>query len=175
MMALSIGANLLKPWPVALIIDHIVAGKPAPTWLPEGLRGAAIPTLLGLAALTILILHSSQGIFAAVQNLLSIKAGLHGLARIRKELFATMQRLSLAFFQVQNQGDLIYRATWDTYAIQTIFQHGLFKFLSSFATIFVMVAVMWRVNAALTLITLAVFPPLLLSMYFFGNSRAHMG
>ena len=169
MMALSIGANLLKPWPVALIIDHIVAGKPAPTWLPEGLRGAAIPTLLGLAALTILILHSSQGIFAAVQNLLSIKAGLHGLARIRKELFATMQRLSLAFFQVQNQGDLIYRATWDTYAIQTIFQHGLFKFLSSFATIFVMVAVMWRVNAALTLITLAVFPPLLLSMYFFGR------
>src|SRR5688500_14242212 len=27
LMALSIGANLLKPWPVALILDHIVAGQ----------------------------------------------------------------------------------------------------------------------------------------------------
>jgi ATP-binding cassette subfamily B protein len=173
MMVLGVGANLLKPWPVALIIDHIVAGKPVPAWIPEALQAATAPALLGVAALAIFVLHSAQGVFAAAQNFLSIQAGLHGFARIRKELFGWMQRLSLSFFQRQNQGDLIYRATWDTYSIQTIFQHGVFKFLSSFATILLMVIVMWRVNTPLTLITLAVFPPLLLSMYFFGKQMNH--
>jgi ATP-binding cassette, subfamily B, bacterial len=169
LMALSIGANLLKPWPVALILDHIVAGRPAPAWLPESFRQASAPVLLGLAALAIFILHSAQGAFAAGQNFFSIKAGLRGLARMRNELFAWMQRLSLAFYQRRNQGDLIYRASWDTYSIQTIFQQGIFKFLGSFSTILLMVVVMWRVNVALTLITLAVFPPLLATMYFFGK------
>ena len=169
LMALSIGANLLKPWPVALIIDHIVAGRPAPMWLPESLRVVAAPTLLGLAALAIFLLHSAQGILGAAQNFVSIKAGLNGLARLRRELFSWMERLSLGFYQGRDQGDLIYRATWDTYSIQTIFQHGLFKFLSSFATVLLMVVVMWRVNASLTLITLSVFPPLFATMYFFGR------
>jgi ATP-binding cassette subfamily B protein/subfamily B ATP-binding cassette protein MsbA len=169
MMGLSITANLLKPWPVALILDHIVGGKEAPGWMPETLKGATVPTLLGLAALAIFVLHSAHGTFSAGQNYFSIKAGLRGLARIRNELFAWMQRLSVAFYQRRNQGDLIYRATWDTYSIQTIFQHGIFKFLGSFATIVLMVFVMWRVNGVLTLITLSVFPPLLLVMYFFGR------
>jgi ATP-binding cassette, subfamily B, bacterial len=169
MMALSIAANLLKPWPVALILDHIIAGRPAPGWLPEYLKTAQVPALLGFAALAIFILHSAQGVFAAGQNFFSIKAGLRGLARMRNELFSWMQRLSVAFYQRRNQGDLIYRASWDTYSIQTIFQQGLFKFLGSFAMIVLMVVVMWRVNMALTLITLAVFPPLLATMYFFGR------
>lgn len=169
LMALSVGANLLKPWPVALIIDHIVAGREAPNWMPAGLRQSSAPALLGLAALAIFLLHSAQGAFAAGQNFFSIKAGLRGLARMRNELFSWMQRLSLSFYQQRNQGDLIYRASWDTYSIQTIFQQGLFKFLGSFATIVLMVVIMWGVNRSLTLITLAVFPPLLAAMYFFGR------
>ena len=169
LMALSIGANLLKPWPVALILDFIVVRRELPQWMPTALRDSSVPALLGFAALAIFLLHAAQGIFSAGQNFLSIKAGLRGLARMRNELFSWMQRLSLAFYQRRNQGDLIYRASWDTYSIQTIFQQGLFRFVGSFATIILMVVVMWRVNFALTLITLAVFPPLLAAMFFFGR------
>lgn len=169
-LVLSIGANLLKPWPVALIIDNIVGGKPLPNWLPSFLATARPEALLGWASLVILVLHVGQGIFSSLQNYLSIEAGLHGLARIRNELFAWMQRLSLAFYQRRNQGDLIYRATWDTYSLQTIFQHGIFKFLGAFATVVLMVVVMWQLSARLTLITLLVFPPLLAAMYFFGRA-----
>lgn len=169
-LALAIGANLLKPWPVALIIDHIVGGKPLPNWIPSSLAAARPELLLAWAAAAIFALHSSQGVFAALQNYLSIQAGLHGLARIRNQLFSWMQRLSLAFYQRRNQGDLIYRATWDTYALQTIFQHGIFKFLSAFATVLLMVLVMWQVNHRLTLVTLLVFPPLLAAMFFFGKA-----
>ena len=168
-MAFAIGANLLKPWPVALIIDHILAGRPLPDWMPAAIASQPAAGLLGLAALLILGLHIANGLFTSGQNFLSIKAGLRGLARLRRQLFEHMQRLSIAFYQRRNQGDLIYRATWDTYSLQTLFQQGLFKFLSSFAAVVLMVVVMWQLNRVLTLITLTVFPPLLAVMYFFGR------
>jgi ATP-binding cassette subfamily B protein len=169
LMFLSIAANLLKPWPVALIIDYIVGGKSAPVWLPASWKLSDRASLLGFAALLIFALHAAQGTFAAGQSYLSIKAGLSGLARIRTQLFEWMQRLSLAFYQRRSQGDLIYRATWDTYSLQTIFQQGLFKFLNSSATVVLMLIVMWRVNHFLALITLAVFPPLLATMFVLGR------
>ncbi len=169
LMLLSIGANLLKPWPVALIIDYIVGGKAAPAWLPSGWDLSPRASILGVAAVLIFVLHAAQGMFAAGQNYFSIKAGLSALARIRTELFDWMQRLSLAFYQRRSQGDLIYRATWDTYSLQTVFQQGLFKFLGSFATVLMMLLVMWRINPVLALITLTVFPPLLGTMYLFGR------
>src|SRR5262245_5558635 len=128
-MLLSIGSSLLKPWPVALIIDHLLVGKGVPEWLPATWREANPKTLILGAAVLIFLFHLAQGIAAAGQNFLSIKAGLAGLTRLRTELFNWMQRLSLRFYHYRNQGDLIYRATWDTYALQTIFQQGFFKFL----------------------------------------------
>lgn len=172
LMFLGIGASLLKPWPVALIIDYIVGGKAAPAWLPESWHARELSeraSLLGFAVFSIFLLHAAQGLLAAAQNYLSIRAGLSGLAQIRVQLFAWMQRLSLAFYQRRSQGDLIYRATWDAYALQTIFQQGLFKFLNSLASVSLMLLVMWRVNHRLALVTLAVFPPLLLVMAVLGR------
>src|SRR6476659_3298288 len=105
-MFLSIGANLLKPWPVALIIDYILGGKSAPAWLPLSWQVPDRASLIGLAAILIFGLHTTQGILAAAQNYLSIKASLSGLERIRVQLFEWMQHLSLAFYQRRSQGDL---------------------------------------------------------------------
>src|SRR6185436_16174611 len=168
-MLLSIAASVLKPWPVAILIDNILGQKPFPVWLPEAFKTADRTAAIIFSAIAIFVLHSAQGVFSAGQNFISIKAGLRGLARIRNQLFDWMQRLSLAFYQRSNQGDLIYRATWDTYSIQTIFQQGVFKFLNSLLTLALMLIVMWRVNAILTMIAAAVFPPLLGAMYFFGR------
>jgi len=174
-MALGVAASLLKPWPVALIIDHLTGSPHATGWLTGSLQNRGTPFLIAAAAAAIFLLHAAQGVFSAGQNFLSIKAGLGGLARIRAELFDRMQRLSLAFYQRRNQGDLIYRATWDTYAFQTIFQQGLFKFINALATVLLMLVVLWRLNLSLTLMTLAVFPPLIAVMYFFGRGMNRRG
>src|SRR5687768_441379 len=110
LMVLSIFASVAKPWPVAIIIDSLVGGKPLPAWLPNELQTASKPALIGFLALLVFLLHALQGSFAAWQNYLSIQTGLRGLSRLRNELFARMQQLSLAFYQRSNQGDLIYRA-----------------------------------------------------------------
>lgn len=168
-MGLGTAASVLKPWPVGIIIDSILSGKPAPAWIP-GVAGKSASHLLIVFGALVFALHALHGAFSALQNYFSIRAGLNALGRIRNQLFGRMQGLSLAFYNRANQGDLIYRATWDTYALQTIFQQGLFKFLGSLATVALMVVVMWRVNYRLTVIALCIFPPLLLAMHYFGRA-----
>jgi ATP-binding cassette subfamily B protein len=170
LMLLAVGASVMKPWPVAVIVDNIIGGKPMRGWISPVLSPMQSSGQIAVLAGLVLLLHLLQGFFSSAQNYLSIKVGLRGLARLRCELFRHMQRLSLAFYQRSNQGDLIYRATWDTYALQTMFQHGFFKLLNAASSLALMVAVMARLNGRLTLVTVATFPPMFLTMYFFGRA-----
>jgi ATP-binding cassette subfamily B protein len=170
LMLLGIAANVLKPWPVAVMVDSVIGQKPIPSVIGRVFAGADKLAQLAFLAALILIFHFLQGLFSSGQNYLSIKAGLRGLTRLRRELFEHMQRLSLAFYHRSNQGDLIYRATWDTYSLQTIFQHGIFKFLNAACSLSLMVVVMSRLNLRLTAITVAIFPPMFVTMYFFGRA-----
>lgn len=169
LMLASVGANLLKPWPLAWIVDSVLGSKPLPPEVEKFFADAAQPARLGIFASIILVLHAGQGALAALQNFTSIKAGLNALARVRNELFAKLQTLSLRFYHAANQGDLIYRSTWDTYAFQTLFQQGLITFLNAFLSLGVMVVIMWQLNQKLTLAALLTFPLLLLAMALFGK------
>src|SRR5208282_415543 len=107
---------------------------------------------------------------AAAQNYYSIQAGLWGLTRVREEVFARLQRLSWRFHQGANVGDLIYRASWDTYSFQTLFQQGLMIFLTAFLSLLLMVCVMWHLNVLLTLVALALAPLLVMGIRIFGRA-----
>jgi ABC-type multidrug transport system fused ATPase/permease subunit len=172
-MLLSIAANLLKPWPLAWIVDSVLGTKPLPTWVEGFVQSADNTARLGIFAVMILALHAGQGAMQALQNFTSIKAGLNALSRVRNELFAKLQTLSLRFYHRTDQGDLIYRATWDTYAFQTLFQQGLITFLNAFLSLAVMVVIMWQLNVRLTLIALITFPLLIATMATFGRGMQH--
>jgi ATP-binding cassette subfamily B protein/subfamily B ATP-binding cassette protein MsbA len=163
----STALNVLKPWPLALIVDCVLEHKPLPHWMGRAvsLNGPAL--LAGLSA-SLLLLYLLQDALAAAQNYLSIQVSLRGLTRLRNELFAWLQRLSLRYHQGARAGDLIYRASWDTYAIQTLFQQGLMTCLTALLSLAVMLAVMARMNISLTLLSLALAPLLILSIQSFG-------
>lgn len=176
LMALVLGlilvsavANLLKPWPLAIIIDCLLVGKPWPAWLAPWAELWPKAGMLALLGAAILVLHFGHALLSTTQNYFLIKIGLRGLARVRNRLFQWLQRLSLRYHQGTNQGDLIYRASWDTYAFQTLFQQGLFGFLSAFLSLSLMVGVMWRLNLVLTLVALATVPLLLAAMKLFSR------
>jgi ATP-binding cassette subfamily B protein/subfamily B ATP-binding cassette protein MsbA len=175
LLLLSIGANLLKPWPLALLIDCLFGDKPLPVWL----RALAGPDnkgslLLGLV-LSALLLHLAQGGLSAGQNYMAIQIGLSGLRRVRNEVFACLQRLSLRFHQGSKSGDLIYRAAWDTYSFQTLFQQGIVTAVSAVLSLVLMVVVMWRLNFVLTLVALTVVPLLVLAIKHFGQKMTERG
>ncbi len=168
LLLLSISSNLLKPWPMALIIDCLLGGKPLPAWVSDSIRAWPISTQLAALAFSTLVLHGVQSVLSALQNNLAIRIGLRGLARMRQALFDKLQSLSLRYYQLRNQGDLIYRATWDTYAVQTLFQQGVVTFLSAILTLGVMLVVMWKMSITLTLVGVALMPLLLLVMAWFS-------
>jgi ATP-binding cassette subfamily B protein/subfamily B ATP-binding cassette protein MsbA len=159
--------NVLKPWPLALIVDCVLGHKPLPHWFGPAAAWDRTALLAGLSA-ALLLLYLLQGGLAAVQNYLSIQISLRGLTRLRNELFGRLQRLSLRFHQGARAGDLIYRATWDTYAIQTLFEQGLMTCLMALLSLVAMLAVMARLNVSLTLLSLVLTPLLVLGIQSFG-------
>jgi ATP-binding cassette, subfamily B, bacterial len=169
LLVANVVLNVLKPWPLALMVDDVLGQRRLPAMLAAA--GAwPKPVLLGCLAGVIFLLHFAQGAVAGAQNYFSIQVGLRGLTRVRQEVFARLQRLSLRFHQGASAGDLIYRASWDTYAFQTLFQQGLMTFLTALLSLLLMVCVMWRLNVPLTLVALALAPLLVIGIRVFGRA-----
>jgi ATP-binding cassette, subfamily B, bacterial len=169
----SIAGNVVKPWPVALIVDCVLGNKPLPEWLPAFHRSPAY--IIGVFTAVLFAIHAAQGLLSAAQNFTAIQIGLRGLTRVRSLVFATLQRLSLRFHQSARVGDLVYRASWDTYSFQTLFQQGVLTFLNAFLSLLLMVAVMWRVNLKLTFIALATVPFVIGVIRIFGAKMRERG
>lgn len=149
-------AGLLKPWPLARLVDGWQASPPE-----TSRTGTWVAALFALYTL-----HAGLG---ALLNLLLIQTGLRGLRRVRQNVFDWLLGLSLRRLLGTQAGDLLYRATWDTFAFQTLFQHGLFTFLTAAGSLAAMSVVMWRINQPLALVALGTVPPLLLVMQAFGR------
>jgi len=95
--------------------------------------------------------------------------GQRTLSRLRSEIFATIQRLSLRFFDRQPAGDLISRLTNDTDVLNQLFSQGLVQVLGSlFGLIGILIAMLaldWR----LALASSVVIPIMLLMTNIFSQ------
>ena len=138
LLVASIGTNLLKPWPLAIIVDSVIGDEPAPGWL----QTPDEDFMLLLLGVLILIIYVGHGALSALQNFISIQVGLRGLQRVRCAVFDRLQRLSLRFHQTMATGDLVHRAAWDTYAFQKMFQQGVMIFVTAAVSLLMMLAVM---------------------------------
>src|SRR4051812_33403861 len=82
LLLLSSAGSLLKPWPLALIVDSVLGSKPLPTvlqWAAGWDKGLLLSALGGC----IVLLYAVQSGFAAGQTYLAIQIGLRGLVRVR--------------------------------------------------------------------------------------------
>jgi ATP-binding cassette subfamily B protein len=164
----SAALNALKPWPLAVIIDSVLGTNPMPRVFPQN-APLDKSWLLAFLAFAIFMLYFTQSALASIQNYFSIQVSLRGLTRVRGEFFSRLLRFSARFHQSATAGDLIYRAAWDTYSIQTIFQQGLMTFATALLSLAVMVGIMVRMNLTLTLVALSLAPLLVISVRVFAN------
>ena len=169
LLLLSTLTSLFKPWPLAVIADSLLEDRPLPEWLGSLVAGWDKPAIAGLLALAILVVHVLQAAFSTAHNYFLIQTGLRGLARVRNEVYGWLQRLSLRYHQGATQGDILYRASWDTYAFHTLFQHGVFSFIGAFLALVLMLAVMLELSWRLSLMAVATAPLLLLAVRGFGK------
>jgi len=175
LMLASLATNLLKPWPLAILVDSVLGDKPLPLWLVSLGASTQKESMLAFLGICVLVLHLAQGGLTTAQNYVAIQIGLNGLRRVRDEVFACLQRLSTRFLQGAKSGELIHRAAWDTYAFQTLFQQGLVTSVSAVMSLLLMLVVMWRVNKVLTLVALLIVPMLATVIKYFGRRMIDRG
>jgi ATP-binding cassette subfamily B protein len=175
LMIASIGLNVLKPWPLALIVDCVLGTKALPAIWPDSFGRWAPPTQILALIGCLLTVHVGHAAVSAVQNYMSIGVGLRGLQRVRNEVFGWLQRLSLRFHYGTEAGDMIFRAGTDTCAFPTFLQQGVLIVISAVVTLVMMTLVMLGLNQVLTLLALAVVPFLLIAIRVFTREMRNRG
>lgn len=100
------------------------------------------------------------------------RIGERSLERLRRQVFAHLQRLSLDYFEREPAGRIISRMTSDVEALTQLFHEGLVQFLAQGLILVVVVAALFILNPALAaLVLLAVLPVMgLLTVWFRGRS-----
>ncbi len=151
------GCELLKPWPLKIIIDNVLGGKALP-W--AGLSEYQPQTVLILASVGLVIIYLILGGITLLNNYTTIKIGQNMVNDMRRDIYGHLQRLSLAFHGRRQVGDLMYRVTADTYAIQSLTMNGVFPIATALVLLGGMFFVMLRIDWQLTLLSLAVCPAL---------------
>ena len=147
--------ELLKPWPLKVIIDHVLTGTPVP-W--EFAQTWSSQNILWLACAGLVVVYLLLGGLRMLNDYTTIRIGQKMVNDLRRDLYSQIQRLSLSFHHRRQVGDLLYRLTSDTYAIQTITMNGLFPVLCSLTLFVGMLVVMVRLDPLLTFFALIVCP-----------------
>lgn len=155
------GCEILKPWPLKIVIDNVLSGKVLPWECAEGLSKTA---LLMAACLGLVSIYLVLGGVTLLNNYTTIKIGQRMVNDLRRDLYSHLQRLSLAFHTRRQVGDLMYRVTADTYAIQSLTMNGVFPIATAAALLGGMFFVMVKLDWQLTLLALSVCPVLFLSI-----------
>ncbi len=88
---------------------------------------------------------------------------------LRERIYGHLQRLELGFFDHQQTGQLMSRATVDLQAVRFFLGYGLVFILQSILTILLAATVMIAVNPSLGLIALAPVPLVILISYRYGR------
>ena len=153
--------ELLKPWPLQVVIDYVLGGKTPPS---GGVTGdlLALPTLslLLLACIGLVIINFGAGALNLWHNYTTIKVGQSMVNDLRGDLYAHLQRLSLAYHTRQRVGDLMYRITSDSFAVQTMIMNGVLPILSAVILLGGMLIILFPMDPVLTLLSLTIVPAL---------------
>ncbi|HEX2929526.1 MAG TPA: ABC transporter ATP-binding protein [Candidatus Binatia bacterium] len=149
--------ELLKPWPLKIIIDHVLSGTPLP-W--DFAREWSSPTLLWFTCGGLLLIYLFSGALRVLNDYTTITIGQRMVNDLRRDLYNHIQRLSLSFHNRQQIGDLMYRVTADTMGIQTLTMNGFFTVLSATALLIGMFVIMLSIDWYLTLWAMAICPAL---------------
>ena len=158
--------ELLKPWPLQLVIDDVLGGK-AP--IVPGLSDLAPLQLLLVACVSLVLINLCAAGLNLLHNVTTIAVGQGMVNDLRGALYAHLQRLSLAFHSRQKVGDLMYRITADSFAVQTVMMNGLLPIISAVVLLVGMLVVMFPLDPALTLVSLVVVPFLFILIALFNK------
>ena len=113
----------------------------------------------------LLLVYGIQVVMQYAQAKIMLTISQNAMARLRRDLFAKIERLPVKFFDNESHGEIMSRFTNDVDNVATMFDSTLTSLVSGTLTLIATFTVMCYTNIWLTLITLAFIP-----VYLFGGS-----
>jgi len=138
---------------------------------------------LGHIALIMIAIYIGAGFFTMLQNRLTIRVAQRTVARLRRELFDTLQNLPLRFYDTHQHGDLMSRFTNDMDTVSDALNNSITQLLVSSITLLGTLSLMLYISPVLSVISLIMIPAMLLiakwiinkSKRFFTDNQAALG
>ena len=161
-------ADLLEPWPLKIVLDNVISHKAQHGWLISLIHktaGTEPHQVLIFACCAVILIALLDAVCSYSEKYITTSVGQWVTHDLRRMLYAHVQRLSLAYHDQKQTGDLISRVTTDIDAVQTFIVSGLLSVLVDILTLVGMIAVMFYVNWQFTLVALAVIPILFVIVF----------
>ena len=149
----AMGTGVLIPFFVGRAIDSVRRGEPNLWSL------AAVIVVAGLLRL----------VFSVIRRVVAGRVSLGVEYDLRNRVYSHLQSLELGFFDSQQTGQLMSRATVDLQAVRFFLGYGLVFIMQSLVTIVVAATVMLVVDPLLALITLAPVPAVIWAAARYGR------
>lgn len=158
-------------------------GRRGRFWFAIGLRALSVISLTAVPAFTGAAINAMRAanlddlrawslaaaasaigyfVLAALSEYMITRLATSATMNLQRDMFGTMQRLSLTFFDRQPVGQLLSRVTNDTEAVATFNENAVSQMMRGLFQIALIVVLMAFTNWRLTLAALAVVPVLLL-------------
>ncbi|MEK4035013.1 ABC transporter ATP-binding protein [Methylocystis sp. IM3] len=170
LIGVSVGVGLLEAWPLAILVDTVLAEDPKRGWL-HGYFLAVLPKdrigqLFGLVVIGLALQVVGYSAWMG-RMMINYYLNYWGTTRVRADLFGKLQRLDLGYHQTRPQGDSIYRLTTDAFGPWGIVDIIIGTSVAA-VTLTVMTTILLSRSPPLTFAAYSVAPLILWSNWRFG-------
>ena len=150
--------DLLPPWLIKVIIDDVIQAQ----------RIDLLPWVLGGLVLAYGLKNILNSLRIRFNNILEQRVIFH----LRQQVFHSLQRLSINFYENRSTGEIMSRVMSDTEHVERIFVDGLEGVLTASLTLVGITILLFVLNWKLALLALIPIPILIVSAVTFSK-RVH--
>ena len=164
-MLLETAMSLSAPWPLKIIIDNVIGGRPIHSWLQwvEQVIVSGDKLMFGLiVAISFVIITLIGALAGYVQSYFTESVAQYVANDLRRRLYHHLHRLSLAYYDHQQMGKILSTITADVSQIQDFASASLLSIVVDALTITAMLGLMFYLQWDFALIALGITPFLLL-------------
>ena len=155
-----ITAQVLAPWPIKVIFDHILSDKMAGSWLGRLMTWISAGPTAALAWVcgAIVVVAVFDGLCAHARDVSLAKTGQQIVGKIRRHLFRHLQTLSPSVFERRPRGDLLMRLTGDIQMLRQMLVNAVINAAQSSLAVIAMIVAMFYLNPTLAALAIATIP-----------------
>ncbi|MDD5369454.1 MAG: ABC transporter ATP-binding protein, partial [Anaerolineaceae bacterium] len=160
MLAL-VGAQLLIPWVIRLLINVVTDSATTPS---QG-SNAYITQLM----LIVLAVYVARAILSFLRSYMAHVAGWGVVADVRKHVYDRLQRLSLRYYEDKQTGQMMSRVVNDTDLLEQLIAHAVPDVVVNILTFIGVGIVLLALNWKLTLLSMLPIPLVILSLRVYAR------